>query len=349
VAVEAETIDNRILVSKQQIATGDMQLGKLSPQVIASTVMSRGFIDVPPGSSAEVSPFYPGYVKFIEILPGQKVDKGSLLMTLENPDYIKIQQSYLEAKEQIDYLKADFERQETLAAEKISSMKSAKKAESDYKVMLSRYQGLNEQLRLMGISTARLESGQITSNLSVYAPINGYITEVNVSKSSFINASEVAVRIVNTEHIHLELQVFEHDIMQVKEHQPISFVMPESGEEVFKGEVHLVGRSVDAERRTVDVHGHISEEDEEKFIPGMFVNAEITVSQDTVMCLPKEALVDINDQMMVAVRKAVDNEGWELEIINVETGKTNDQWVEILSPDLSGKEIVIVGAFDVIR
>lgn len=348
-STESEIVDDGIVVSKQQIETGNMRLGRLSPQVLATTVTSRGFIDVPPGSRAQVSPFYPGYVKFIEILPGQKVKAGDLLMTLENPDYIEIQQAYLEAKEQISYLKADFERQEALAAEKIASAKSSKKAESDYKVMLSKYQSLKEQLRIMGISTSKLENGQISSSISVYAPISGYITEVNVSKSAYVNASEVAVRIVNTDHIHLELQVFEHDIILVQEHQPISFTVPESGEEVFQGEVHLVGRSVDAEKRTVDVHGHIANEDEQRFVPGMFVNAEIEVSQDSVMCLPQHAVVDINDEFMVAVKSADANGGWKLDIVNVEIGQKNDEWVEIISPDLNGKQIVVEGAFDIIN
>ncbi len=201
-------VNNDITVSKKQFETGEMKLGKLMTRQLPTTVSTRGYIDVPPGNRAAVSPFYGGYVKQIEVLPGQEIKKGQLLFTLQNPDYLKIQQAYLEAKEQLVYLETDYKRQQTLAEEKIASQKNYKKAEAEYRVMRVKYQGLKEQLALMNIAIAPLEQGKLTSMMAIYAPITGFITKVNTVKSAFINASEVALEIVNTDHIHLELQVF---------------------------------------------------------------------------------------------------------------------------------------------
>ena len=155
--------------------------------------------------------------------------------------------------------------------------------------MLAKYRGLKEQLRLMNVSITQLEIGKLVNTVPIYAPIGGFITKVNAVRSAYINATDVAVEIVNTDHIHLELQVFEKDAIHIKEDQKINFSIPESGTQVFAGEVHLVGKSVDSEMRTIDVHGHISDEDKARFIPGMYVQADIETSRVSATCLPASA------------------------------------------------------------
>jgi len=237
----------------------------------------RGFIDVPPEQRAGVSPYYGGYVKKIYVLPGQEVKEGEVLLTLQNPEYLTIQQEYLEALAQLKYLKANYERQKLLSNENISSVKNFSKAESDYRVVLARYNGLKEQIKLMGLSLTALEKGKLSSVIQVNSPISGSITKVNVTKSAFIDATKVALEIVNNDHIHLELQVFEREAMKIKIGQVIHFKIPELNDKVYKGEVYLIVKSIDMQERTVNIHGHIHEEVQAQFIPGMFVEAEIVL------------------------------------------------------------------------
>ncbi len=238
------------------------------------TIAVTGFIDVPPENRASISPYFGGFVKNINVLPGQSVKKGEQLFTLENPEYLKVQQEYLESKEQLDYLNTDYLRQKQLTAENITSTKLYKKAESDYKVMLAKYQSLKELIKLMGLSIIEIEKGNLFSNISVRSPISGDITSVNITKSAFTDAKTVAMEVVNLDHIHLELEVFEKDVLLVKEGQGLLFKIPETGSQVYEGKIYLVGKSIDSNKRTVMVHGHI-EEEIDGLIPGMFVEAKI--------------------------------------------------------------------------
>lgn len=246
-------------------------------------LMVTGYLEVPPQHRASVSPYFGGFVKEIRVLPGQKVRRGKVLFTLENPDYLSIQQQYLEAKEQLDYLKADFERQKSLSEDQISSVKDFKKAESDYKVMLARSRSLLEQVKLMGLAASELEAGQLFSSISVKAPISGYITEVNISRGEFADGKNVAVEMVNLDDLHLELDIFEKDVLKVKVGQSITFTIPETGPKSYHGEIMLVSKSIDPETHLSHVHGHLVHEGHEGhegeeldgLIPGMFVQAEI--------------------------------------------------------------------------
>jgi len=342
--------DGKIYVSNELFESAGMKLGTFSEQRISTSISTRGFIDVPPGNKASVSPYHSGYVNDIDLLPGQTVKKGQILFTIQNPDLIEMQQEYMETKEQLAYLQADYERQKILSDENISSKKNFLKAESDYKVMLAKYTGMREKLKLINISVARVEAGHITSTIPVYAPISGFITMVAATTGSFIHASDDAVQITNTDHIHLELQVFEKDAMHVSENQPIKFKTPESGNELFHGTVYLVGKSIDLETRTINVHGHIAEEDEKRFIPGMFVEAEIELESQLVTCLPESAVVNSEGINMVLVRimeNTDSNADFIFEPQEVKLGKKFGLWVEILNKEeFVGKEILLSEAFN---
>ncbi|MEP5613245.1 MAG: efflux RND transporter periplasmic adaptor subunit [Cyclobacteriaceae bacterium] len=340
---------NQVVVPKSQFESSGMKLGELSEQSIPTVISTRGYVDVPPGSKASISPYYGGYVKEINILPGQQVRKGELLFTLQNPEFIDMQQQFLEAKEQLEYLKIDFERQQTLANENIASQKSMKKAESDYKVMLARFAGLSEQLKLINISIKNLENGNIRSTIPIYATLSGSITAVNTTKGAFLNAADIAVEITNVDHLHLELQVFEKDALMIEEEQVINFKVPESGEEIFYGSVHLVGKSVDGNDRTINVHGHVGEEDEKRFIPGMFVEAEIETDKDTGLCLPEGAVVEMDGEMYVLTRTGEKEDAIYFEQELVQVGKSANGWIEILNPNvLQGKQVLTNGTFSLI-
>ncbi|MEP1096304.1 MAG: efflux RND transporter periplasmic adaptor subunit [Cyclobacteriaceae bacterium] len=340
---------NLVIVPKSQFASSGMKLGKLTEQSIPTVISTRGYVDVPPGSKASISPYHGGFVKEIDILPGQRVKKGELLFTLQNPEFIDMQQQFLEAKEQLEYLKLDFERQQTLAEENIASQKNLKKAESDYKVMLARYSGLTEQLKLINIPIKNLENGKIRTTVPIYATLSGSITAVNTTKGAFVHAADIAVEITNVDHLHLELEVFEKDAMQIEEEQVINFKVPESGGQLYTGFVHLVGKSVDGDDRTINVHGHVDEKDEDQFIPGMFVEAEIETDKDTGICLPENAVAEMEGEMYVLVKTGEKEENLYFEKQKIQIGKGAGGWVEVLNPTvLQGKEVLTEGVFSLI-
>ena len=240
------------------------------------SIIVTGHIDVPPDSKSSVSPFFDGYVKQINIIVGQSVQKGETLFILQNPEYLDFQQSFLEAKERLAFLELDYNRQKSLAEEQISSEKKFKQAEADYKSMLARYSAMHEKIKLMGLDPDLLEATKLSSEISIRAPISGSITAVNISRNAYVDAKVIALEIVNLSHKHLELEVFEKDILNVTKGQEIVFTVPETGSTQFKGEVYMVGKSVDNKRRSVLVHGHIDEAHEGlNIFPGMFVEAKI--------------------------------------------------------------------------
>jgi membrane fusion protein, heavy metal efflux system len=203
--LEVPIASNELVISKPQFEGEKMALGKLETRTFNETIKTSGLIDVPPHNKASISSFVGGYITKTPLLIGDKVKKGQMLITLENPEYVEIQQQYLEVSEQIAYLQSEFSRQKTLFDEKITSQKNYLKAESSYKSTLALYNGLRKKLSMLNINPATVEQGNITSTINLYAPIDGYVTKVNASNGLYISPSDIVMEIVDTDHIHLEL------------------------------------------------------------------------------------------------------------------------------------------------
>jgi len=337
---------NDIVVSQLQFTSENMLLGKLEEHFFNQTIKTSGMIDVPPQNKAIISTFMGGYITKTPLLIGDKVTKGQLLVTLENPEFVEIQQQYLEVSEQLNYLKSEFSRQKTLFNENITSQKNYLKAESAYKSNLAHYNGLRKKLEMLNINPLYVEQGNITSTINLFSPIEGYITQVNISNGGYVSSADVILEIVDTSHIHLELSIFEKDILNIKKGQKINFKIPEASNETFKAEVHLVGTTIDKTSRIVKVHGHLNDESKVNFIVGMFVEADIIINAKKSLALPKDAIVTVeNDYFVLALREKIRN-NYYFEKIKIDVSNQNEIYVFVLNTNnLIEKDILVKGGF----
>jgi len=280
-----------IEISKNEFSNMKLKLVQLEKKENANKVSSTGVIEVPPNGRAIISAQVGGYIKNSKLLIGDQVQKGAFLVSIENIAFLEMQQQYLEAVEQLTFLKSDYERQSELYKENISSEKSYLKAQSDYKRTFAVHAGLKKKLELLNINIAAVEKGELSSLSNIYAPISGDISEINVTTGSFVASSDAIMEIVNTEHVHLELKIFEKDALSIKKGQKVVFRLPESSGENYLGSVHLIGKSIAADR-TVTAHVHIENESDATLIPGMFVQAEIFIDNTTSFIINESALIE---------------------------------------------------------
>ena len=294
--------DGGIQLSFAQFEGSDMELGKIEENSFPVTIETTGMIDVPPENKAMVSSFADGYVRETPLLIGDEVKKGQFLVSLENPDYVQMQQDYLDAMQQMNYLKSEYQRQKTLLEEKITSERNFLRAESEYKRNLAKYQALRKKLQMLNLNPDAVERGNISSTIRIYAPISGSITEMNINNGMYVSAADELMQIIDRDHLHIELNVFEKDVMKIKKGQDIRFSIPEANTDTIKGEVHLVGTSISEEKRTVKVHGHFKDEQKKNSLAtGMFVEAEIIIDKRKAKALPAESIVSLDNTNYVLV------------------------------------------------
>ena len=339
------------VITSNQFESSGMELGKFEMATFHQVVKANGKFDVPPENNAAVSSYFAGTVIDIRLLPGEQVKRGQRLFTLENPDFVQIQQEYLEAKGQLTYLKSDYERQKNLAQDNVTSQKNYLKAESDYIVTRVRAESLAKKLSLMNIDPNTLSLENIRTSIQVTSPINGYVTQVDAMRGKFLSPSQTAISIVDTDHMHLELNIFEKDLPKISKGQSIIFKIQEDNSREYDAFVYLVNKTVDTEDRTIGIHGHLTDEKlTERFNPGMYVEAEIYTTNTSRISLTQNTLVDIEGKYYVlALRNFSENE-YTFMKREVKIGLLHDDNVEILNHQEfpENAQFLTMGAFNII-
>jgi cobalt-zinc-cadmium efflux system membrane fusion protein len=336
-----------------QFKTTGIVLSGIEQKQLRGVLKVNGLLDVPPQNLVSISVPYGGILKSTDLLQGMWVNKGQVLARMEHPDYIQLQQDYLEAASQLTYMQKEYERQEALSKENVSAAKTLEKATAEYRGLQSRVEGLRQKLALLNIDAGSLSTSTILSSIRVIAPISGYITEVNANIGKFVQANDVIFEIVDTRHLHAELMVFEKDIPKLKEGQTVRYLLANETKE-REAEVHLIGREISAER-TIRVHCHLKEEDK-NLLPGMYLKAVIETGAAETSALPDEAIVTSGGKKYIFIQtedetKPDTTHAYHFKIVEVQTGISENEYTEVTFPEdfnRNTKNIVVKGAYDLL-
>jgi membrane fusion protein, heavy metal efflux system len=335
---------NVVSVNEAQLKTADIQLGRIEQRNISNTLRVNGKLDVPPQNLVSISAPFGGFLKNTELLQGKSVRKGERIAIIENPEYVQFQQDYLDARSQLEFLEMEYRRQEELAKESINAQKTLQQAKASFFSKQAVVNGLHSKLALLNFDFKKLEQGEIGSVISLYAPINGYVTEVNYNIGSFVNPTDVLFKIVDTRHLHAELTVFERDVIKIKKDQRVRFVLPGDNVERF-ATVYLIGREIQPDR-TVRIHCHLDQEDT-NLLPGMYLNAVIELGNNVTDVLPDKALVDFEGKHYVFIAEKAN----QFRMVEVEIGTSELNYIVVALPegyDKSTSKIVVNGAYSLL-
>lgn len=347
---EAPSGSEEIFLTTEQFNTMKMEWGSPHQGDFSSEVKVQGTVKVPVEGLQEISAYFGGYVSNLELIEGQSVRKGETLFYLENPEFIRLQQDYLETTSQLAYLKSEYERQKTLYEEQISAQKNYLKAEADYQGALAKSQSLKKQLSLINIDAEQLTPANIRSKVPVISPIKGFVEQVFVAPGQFLPASGKAISLLNKDHLHIELILFEKDATRIHIGQKVEVSMPDSPGQVLMAQIHVVGQTIN-EQRQINVHADLVDEKEVvKLIPGMFVQARVQLDPQQSWALPEDALVEVDGEYFILVQSGKTDQGFKLDKLKVVPGAKNKSMIAIEPVDgLDENAVVLVkGGFNLL-
>jgi membrane fusion protein, heavy metal efflux system len=340
----AAVVGDQITLTDAQVKAINLEIGVAQTTTITDEIKVNGVVDVPPQYMASVSVPMGGIVKSIAILPGQRVGKGQTLITVQSLEFIQMQQDYLQAVAQQTFQQQELTRQQTLSNEDVGARKRLQQAQADVAGTQALMSSLALKLRTLGVSATALRPGTLSPVIRVSSPISGYVTTVNVHLGQQIAPTDALFDVVNKEHMHLELKVFEADAMRVKIGQTILLNDPKLGSQTLRGTVFLVGKAFDdTAERTINVHGHVADERQEaRLIPGMYLSARILTGARPATTLPEGAVVRQSKDGFVFAQTAPNT----FRRIPVKLGTAENGRLEIsgLMPKGTGR-LVLKGAY----
>ncbi|TXK36940.1 efflux RND transporter periplasmic adaptor subunit [Pontibacter qinzhouensis] len=340
-------------LTEEQYRVAGITLGKPEMRNLSNILTLTGRLDLPPQNMASVSAPLGGYVKNTELLEGMRVRKGQQIASIENPEFVTLQQEYLEAKSSLVYLEQEYQRQKELSREQVTSGKAFQKATAEYRAARSEVEALGERLKIIGIVPSSLREGKIRRILPLFAPLDGFVTYINANVGQFVNPTDVLFRIADTDHLHVELTVFEKDVAILKKGQKVRYSLPNEAVAQHQATIYLIGKEISPER-TVRVHAHMDEEDKE-LIPGMYVQAQVALDGREVLSLPGEAVVQENGQDFLFLYTGQEKEGEavmkKFRMVPIEKGAEVENFVQVALPadtDTANTNFVTKGAYSLL-
>lgn len=348
VAPSKTTVPGSVLLNKEQIENARISLETPVEMGIGTTVRVTGTVEVPPQNKTAISFPFGGFVKSVPVLDGMQIKKGQVLVTLEDPAIIQLQQDYLEANSQLEYLKQEYDRQKILGDQQVNSGKTVQQAKSNYMSTLARCKGMKLKLEMAGVNPSQVEKGNLQREVAIHAPFNGVVTKMNAAVGHYVTPQEVLLEIIDLRHSHIELFVFEKDVPSLKTGQKVHVRLANAIEQKI-ATIYLIGGEIGNDRM-VKVHCHLDKEDP-SVIPGSFVNAEIDLTNMQQITVPSEAIVNLKGKNVVFWKKSESGSGTvyelkEVELLGEEEGRTA---IRYKSGVATGKEAVVVkGAYAIL-
>ena len=298
-----EAAPNEVTITQEQYATIGVKLGRIEERNLSNVIKANGFLRLPPQNQASVSSPVGGVIKSISVTEGVYVRKGETLAFIENPDLISMQKEYLEARSNYSFSEKDYQRQRELLREGVVSEKKFQQAEASFKADRALMKSLEGQLQVLGISADNVAEGKFTSGIRITSPLNGYIKEINVNTGAFAEPQKELFEIVDNHHVHIDLQVYQDDLVNIREGQKVYFTLSSHELVDFEATIFSIGKAFDDETKSVTVHAEIKNNRSAYLLPGLYIEGRIETSSNTVPALPEGAIVSEGDIQYIFVVK----------------------------------------------
>jgi cobalt-zinc-cadmium efflux system membrane fusion protein len=334
-----------------KLSAESIKLIKLETESVSSSPLS-GFISLPakviPNQDyeAQVGTLVQGRVNQVFVKIGDFVKTGQVLMTVEGLDIGTIKAGFLKAKALNEYTKANYDRQQKLFEDKIGSQKTLLESQAEYAKALAEFKAEDRKIHSVGLSDEDIINGKsnddhTSGTLPIKSPISGIIVERNVVIGQLLDPSTNAFRVINTNSVWIDGQIYEKDLSKINHKTSAVFTSSVYQNEKFDGNIIYIGQSIDEKSRTLMIRGEFSNANN-KLKPQMFGELRIPIGENTTaLMIPEESVVKETGKEYVFVQTS--EMTFEQRIVI--TGISVDNKIEIKEGLKAGEKIVSKGVF----
>lgn len=180
---------------------------------------------------------------------------------------------------------------------------------------------------------------------TIKSPIKGTVIEKKKKAGDTIDSNAELCTIYDLSYLKMTMNIDELDISKVKVGQEVTVTADAVQGQTFKGKVTKINMAGTTTNGVTTYPIEVQIEDTEGLLPGMNVSTEIIVNQvEDVVAIPVGAVVRGDKVLVKTGNTSTDDPtvpaGYEY--VNVETGISNDQYVEIKSGINEGDEIAYI-------
>ncbi|NNJ72356.1 MAG: efflux RND transporter periplasmic adaptor subunit [Enterobacterales bacterium] len=280
---------------------------------IHNEITTVGYVNYDENTLIHIHPRVDGWIERLFVKSsGDPVVKGEPLYTLYSPQLVNAQEELLIA----------------LRSSNKSLISAAK-----------------ERLRALQISNEYIEKLEKTRNvqqsITFYSPQTGVVDGLKVREGFYVKPGNTLMSIGDLTSVWVEAEVFERDVDIVELGLPVSMTLDYFPGKKWAGAVDYVYPTLNSKTRTLRVRLKFDNNDL-VLKPNMFAQVAIHSNQPgETLLIPKEAVIRTGSQERVVLALG----DGQFKSVEVQIGRVNEGYIEIIEGLVEGDEIVTSAQF----
>jgi cobalt-zinc-cadmium efflux system membrane fusion protein len=327
--------------------------------------VTEGKIAVNEDRSTLIFTPYSGRVTRLLVKPGERVERGQPLFTIEATDVVQVQNEFLaaigglnKARSQLRLATIVEKRTHDLYEGKAIALKEWQNAQNDLtgaqndvRSAEAALEAVRNRLRILGRSDAEIaqfqEKGRISAVTQIPSPIAGTVVQRKAGPGQFLSAggSDPVFVIGDLSTVWLIAYVRESDAPRIHVGQKADFTVLAYPNRKFEAQIDYVAAALDPVTRRLLVRATIDNR-EGQLKPEMFAN--VTVYADggeLALAVPREAVIYEGE----VTRVWVAHEDHTVELRRVRLGLSNRNMLQVVDGLKSGDQVVTKGSLFIDR
>ena len=285
-----------------------------------------------------------GRVTEVLVEVGDRVANGQALARVASPELTQAQMAYLRAHSNAALAERAVERARQLFQADVIGSAELQRRESELVMARAEQRATGDQLRLLGLGSAALDSlreqGTLQPHAAVMSPQAGVVIERKVSNGQVAQPGDPLFTVADLGNVWVVGALPEQTARSVQVGQRVDIEVPALGGRQLSGKIVYVGDTVSPETRTVPIRTQVDNPSRD-LKPQMLATMSIRGEGSRQLVVSQESVIRENDRDHVYVRVA---EG-AYRFTTVELGPVQNDIRPVLKGLSEGDPVVVQGAF----
>ena len=295
-----------------------------------------------------------GRVLTVHVQPGQRVQSGQPLVTLQSQEATAARADYDKAMAELNsrraaatYARTARERADRLLEAKAIARQELERAQTDDELARASLSQAETELQRARASMSQLGVGSSTGLMVISSPLAGTVLSRDAIPGSVAEAGAPLVMVADVSSLWLEVSVADRAASALTNGSRVRFSVPAFPADTFDARVTSVGGALDPSTRTVPVRALVPNA-AGRLRPAMFATVWIQgAGRQATISVPESAVQMLDERPVVFVATPDTKGGVRLERRNVLLGGTVAGRAQVLQGLAAGETIVTDGAFAV--
>ena len=325
-AMSGMSTDGAVHLTTAQLTTFGVTFGTVEQRTLTTDVRTAGTVVMDEARVATVTPKINGFVERLYVnTTGQPVRRGEPLAEIFSAELIAAEEELLLAR-RLD---------RTVGQSAVPGVPSS----SGELLAAAR-----RRLRLWDVSDAQIDdvlrTGRSRRTITLYSPATGVVTDKKVTQGQAVQAGTELYVVADLSSVWVDAQVRESDAADLRVGSGADLEFATYPGRAYKGRVTFLYPTVAEQTRSLRARIAIANADG-RLKPGMYATVRLSSPTRSALTVPRSAVLQTGERAVVFV----DQGKGALRPMDVVTGRTAGEYVEVLSGLAPGQRVVTSAQF----